>query len=296
MMFSEVSSIHLVSLEDYNRVTGSSQTLGKGECLLKSDGKPFRADTLTLRDALAWKIVGEADGGFPAPENLASTGSLSLLVIVPDFPDASQTLRQIQQGMGRHSINLVWRYGVNLSGSNEEQAQFSDELEDALYGVLEGPAFEGWYNYYTLSSAAALRQELAFSNGGLFFLGLMLSIVFLFAAVLIVYYKQISEGYEDEARFEIMQKVGMTKPDIRRSINSQMLMVFFLPLLFSVIHLGFAFPMMQKMLLLFGLADVKLFLLTCGISILIFALFYTAVYRMTSNAYYKIVSGIEEPQ
>ena len=126
--------------------------------------------------------------------------------------------------------------------------------------------------------------------GSLFFLGIMLSGVFLFAAVLIIYYKQISEGYEDQSRFEIMQKIGMTKKDIRRSINSQMLTVFYAPLVFAGIHLGFAFPFIRRMLMLFGLSDLKRILMVIVICFIIFGLFYTLVYRITSNSYYAIVS------
>lgn len=125
--------------------------------------------------------------------------------------------------------------------------------------------------------------------GGLMYIGLILSAVFLMAAVLIIYYKQISEGYEDQARFEIMQKVGMTDREIRRSINSQLLTVFYLPLIFAAVHLAFAFPMIEKLLLLFNLDDTALFASSTAISLFVFALIYMAVYRMTSNAYYKIV-------
>ena len=122
----------------------------------------------------------------------------------------------------------------------------------------------------------------------------MLSIVFLFATVLMMYYKQVCEGYEDQARFEIMQKVGMTKADIRKSVNSQMLTVFFLPLVWAVIHLAFAFPMIYKMLMLLNLVNLKLLIFTTCISVLIFALFYTIVYRITANAYFAIVSGARD--
>lgn len=147
---------------------------------------------------------------------------------------------------------------------------------------------------YSMRSYAGARDDFYGSFGGLFFLGIMLSIVFIIAAVLIIYYKQISEGYEDQSRFEIMQKVGMTKKDIRKSINSQMLTVFFLPLLFAIVHLGFAFPIINKLLLLFGLDNLGLLLLTAAIGALVFALFYIIVYRVTSNAYYSIVSGAKE--
>ena len=112
-----------------------------------------------------------------------------------------------------------------------------------------------------------------------------------FAAVLIMYYKQISEGYEDQSRFEIMQKVGMTQRDIKKSINSQILTVFFLPLLSAGVHLAFAFPLIHKILILFSLTDLNLLILVTICCFLIFALFYVLVYYITSKAYYAIVSG-----
>ena len=116
-------------------------------------------------------------------------------------------------------------------------------------------------------------------------------LVFIFAAVLIMYYKQVSEGYEDQSRFGIMQKVGMTQKDIKRSINSQILTVFFLPLLTAGVHLAFAFPLIQKILVLFSLTDRKLLILVTVCFCLIFAFFYVLVYHITSKAYFAIVSG-----
>ena len=114
---------------------------------------------------------------------------------------------------------------------------------------------------------------------------------FILAAVLIIYFKQISEGYEDKSRFAIMQKVGMTRGDIRRSVNSQMLLVFFLPLLLAGLHLAFAFPFVHKLLLLFNLWNTRLLVGTTAASFLAFAALYSLVYRITSYAYYHIVSG-----
>ena len=119
----------------------------------------------------------------------------------------------------------------------------------------------------------------------------MLTLVFMLAAVLILYYKQISEGYGDQKRFEIMQKVGMTKKEIRRSIDSQLLTVFFLPLLLAGVHLAFAFPMIRRLLELFSLYNVGLFVTTTLVSFGAFALLYTIVYRLTAKAYYNIVSA-----
>ena len=111
----------------------------------------------------------------------------------------------------------------------------------------------------------------------------------MFATVLIIYYKQISEGYEDKENFHIMQMVGMNKVDIKKSINSQILTVFFVPLVFAVTHMAFAFPLIWKILQLFNLYNFKLILIVTICAILVFGLIYAVVYKITSNAYYKIV-------
>ena len=127
--------------------------------------------------------------------------------------------------------------------------------------------------------------------GSLFFIGIVLSVLFICAAVLIIYYKQLCEGYEDQPRFAIMQKVGMTAADIRRSVNSQLLTVFFLPLAGAALHMAFAFPMIRRMLLLFELHNTGLFIATALVSFAVLAVVYTLVYKATSNAYYRIVKG-----
>lgn len=143
---------------------------------------------------------------------------------------------------------------------------------------------------FNVESLSENRNDFYGSYGSLFFLGILLSVGFSLAAVLIIYYKEISEGYEDQARFDIMQKVGMTRRDIRSSINSQLLLVFFLPLLLAGLHLVFAFPFVHKLLLLFNLWNTRLLVGTTAASFLAFAVLYTLVYRATSTAYYHIVS------
>ena len=135
------------------------------------------------------------------------------------------------------------------------------------------------------------RSDFYGAYGGIFFLGLLLSLVFLLATVLIIYYKQVTEGYEDESRYGIMRKVGMTREDIRKSVNSQMLTVFILPIATAALHLGFAFPMVCRLLMLFNLRNVGLMLAVAVVTVLVFGLFYALVYKLTANAYYSIVSG-----
>ena len=148
----------------------------------------------------------------------------------------------------------------------------------------------------SVESKAANRADFYGMYGGLFFLGIMLSIVFIFAAVAILYYKQLSEGYEDQSRFDIMQKVGMTKGDIRRSINSQLLTVFSLPLLMAGVHLCFAFPFIHKLLILFNLDNRGLLIGTTAVSFAVFAVLYAIVYKLTGNTYYRIVAEDTEKE
>ena len=143
-------------------------------------------------------------------------------------------------------------------------------------------------------SRAANYEEFLADFGSLFYLAIVLSIVFLIAAVLIIYYKQISEGYEDQDRFQILMKVGMTQKEVRQTINSQVMTVFFLPLVAAGIHTAFAFPMIEKMVHLLAFSDRKFLILVTVCSYLVFALFYIIVYMVTSKQYYKIVSGKQE--
>ena len=161
-------------------------------------------------------------------------------------------------------------------------------LGRAISSALNNP--ETTWGYSTAFRAEA-ADEFYGTYGSLFFIGIILSVLFICAAVLIIYYKQLCEGYEDQPRFAIMQKVGMTAADIRRSVNSQLLTVFFLPLAGAALHMAFAFPMIRRMLLLFRLTNTGLFVATVLISFAVLAVVYTLVYKATSNAYYRIVKG-----
>ena len=124
----------------------------------------------------------------------------------------------------------------------------------------------------------------------LFFIGIFLGLVFIMATVLIIYYKQISEGYDDRERYQIMQKVGMSKKEVKRSIRSQVLSVFFLPLIVAVIHVAVAFKVMTKILGVLNLTNVSLFAVCTIITIAVFAVFYIIVYSITAKEYYRIVN------
>ena len=145
------------------------------------------------------------------------------------------------------------------------------------------------YRYATVTSRAGYENEYAGLTGGFLFLGIFLGIVFTFAAALIIYYKQISEGYYDKDKFEIMQKVGMSRSEVKRSIRSQVLMVFYIPLIVAGCHMMGAFNMIRQMLRLFSLSNVGLFLQCTAVTFVVFAAIYALVYYVTAREYYKIV-------
>lgn len=279
------SFLYIIDLADYNRNTGSSYRLNDGEALVFASSRTYDHDTIRIEGGREYKVV-KSDGTIDFIRDTNMLGFSAVYIVVPDFYSSAEDLLQATEKQGVSQPWLQWRYQFDSPADHLTQL----EIEEGIWDVI-AQAHSGGYG---LSSLAGARDDFYGSFGGLFFLGIMLSIVFIIAAVLIIYYKQVSEGYEDQSRFEIMQKVGMTKKDIRKSINSQMLTVFFLPLLFAIVHLGFAFPMINKLLLLFGLDNLGLLLLTAAISALVFALFYIIVYRVTSNAYYSIVSGAKE--
>ncbi len=280
----------IISLEDYNRLMGASETLADDEVMVyTTKDQTYDAPTLTIGTGEPLQVKKQAesfvDNGVDAMQVIAS-----LYIIVPDF-DAAVTAFSEQQT----PAELNYIYAFDLSCSDDTQIALQEEMDAAL-SEIETQAGEGSGFNLLLEGVASERSFFYGMYGGLFFLGILLGIVFIFAAVLIIYYKQVSEGYEDQSRFEIMQKVGMTGREIRRSINSQVLTVFFLPLIMAGVHLGFAFPLIRKLLLIFSLTNFKLLILVTVCCYLIFALFYVLVYRATSRAYYSIVSAGERDQ
>ena len=126
--------------------------------------------------------------------------------------------------------------------------------------------------------------------GSFFFLGIFLSILFMIATTLIMYYKQISEGYDDVKRYEILQKVGMSHEEVKKSIHSQIMIVFFMPLITAGIHLMFSFNMIYQMFMAFGMTNKAMFASVMAIVYVIFSIFYFIIYQLTAKVYYKIVS------
>ena len=229
--------------------------------------------------------------------NVAYPHEFSLTVWARDA-EALPKLEAVLDAAGAPYGVEIWRRGeVEQNGeeviwSGQFDTGLSREQQLALGGAI-GEALNDpdTTQGFSRSFRAEAADEFYGTYGSLFFIGIVLSVLFICAAVLIIYYKQLCEGYEDQPRFAIMQKVGMTAPDIRRSVNSQLLTVFFLPLAGAALHMAFAFPMIRRVLLVFSLNNTALFVATALISLAVLSVVYTLVYRATSNAYYRIVKS-----
>lgn len=282
----DIWEIFVVSLADYNRLMGAQETLEPGQLLLYTSKTRFRQDSLQFAGTdQEWQV--KTANSFVSNSVDSSSIIPSMFLFVEDVESFIRPMTEWANFYGNALLQYDWIYGFDLDCSVEEQGTIYYELK----GKLSHLSSEGHPLYSSVESVAVNRSGFAEMYGGLFFLGIMLSIVFVFATTLIMYYKQISEGYEDQGRFEILQKVGMTKKEVKKTINSQVLTVFFLPLLAAGIHLAFAFPFLYKGLLLFGFNELWLLVWVAVLAYLLFGVGYVIVYRITSRAYYHLVGG-----
>lgn len=298
--FSSVYSFIFIPVDDYNKIMGTSYTLKDDEAIIYNyrNASRYKNNVISFNRGQSFKIVKETDE-FVIDTNAAISVTPSMALIVNDIDNATKGLTYnatTAQKIENTGINFHRYYCFDTGLSPQHQIELSKDIANYLDGNIEKYRADTSSRMFRSLVENREQSRLDFFGlyGGLFGLGIILSIVFIFAAVLIIYYKQISEGYEDQSRFDIMQKVGMTKKEIRKSINSQLLTVFFLPLIFAGMHLAFAAPIIKKLLLLFNLTNLNLFIVTILISFAAFALFYMIVYKITSSAYYKIVSGAKE--
>jgi putative ABC transport system permease protein len=276
--FTKISVVELIPLEEFNQLEKQSTTLEDNEVLLYTfRGEPVK-NTITIKGQ-EFQIKEQL-------KDLAISGDSSAeltdsyFVVVKD----EKTIKALYPAEELNAMewkDLSYFYGFDAKGSAENEVA----LTRALSQKVKAASIDGYAEGQEES-----RESFYSVYGGLFFLGLFLGTLFIMATVLIMYYKQISEGYDDKERFAIMQNVGLSKEEIKKSIKSQILIIFFLPLVTAVIHIAFAFKVITKLLALLNLTNVNLFVLCTAATILIFAVFYALVYTLTAREYYKIVS------
>ena len=271
--------VHAVPAEDYTRLSGNALILQEGEAAVYADGVDV-GETVDI-GGVRFR-VGKRLRGFVGAEANPVAVTPQLFVFVPDARDMLALYSAQKAAYGKKASAFTYGYSFDVAADRDAQIALGKALEAGLRDAL---------GTFSLRYAADAWNDFLGIYGGLLFLGLLLGLTFVLAAVLIMYFKQITEGYEDNQRFDILKKVGMTRREIRKTINSQVLTVFALPLLAAAVHMAFAFPMVAKILRVFGLINTGLFLSVTAATILIFALVYVAAYLMTSRAYLAIVGG-----
>lgn len=291
-----IRSVYMISLEDYNRLTGESREMTDDELLLYPFKSDYDYDRISIAGFGTWNVELLEQQPFPVGTAQANAEG-SYFIVVKDL-SVIQQIEEYRNSLAEEDDSLIVTYieesyGFDLSCDDEKQTEIYNTILERI-GELISQGNDVDYPHYFIDSKAGGRADYIAINGGLFFLGVLLGAVFLFGTVLIMYYKQISEGYEDQDRFDILMKVGMTRKEVKQSINSQVLTVFFLPLITAGIHLAFAYPLISKILLLMSATEESLLILVTICCYLVFALFYVIVYIITSKGYYTIVSGKEK--
>lgn len=270
--------VNIFTQSEFERFSGQQVDLAENQVLLFDPANTFpEEDTLNIDDK-TYEIV-PSDYVMPEASTLAQIYEMYYLVVRDET-----VVENILAPSGSDTFP-IYSYDFDVAGGDPEDIA---ALREALGTVdFSGPGVE--YEALLFEDSATSRQSFMELYGGLFFLGLFLGVLFLLGTALIIYYKQVSEGYDDARRFNIMQKVGMSHKEVKQSIHSQILLVFFLPLLTAVLHLAFAFPMLQKILLVMGLNNFPLILCSTLGCVGVFAAAYLAIYAFTARTYYNIV-------
>lgn len=285
-----VSLVTAVTAETYAQLTGeAAPELAPGEALAHVPSGYKFGDGLNFLDkdgnTLSIQFVGEAQLSSAQVELntaiLSQSEDDDIVLVVPD------TAALLELVAGQENGSYVWRGQYDFDASDEA---VSAMVDDYFAASSEGDGVDaGYYDVLRIDLRSETERDVYGLSGGFLFLGVFLGIVFLMATVLIIYYKQVSEGYEDNARFDIMRKVGLSEREARRAIRSQILTVFFMPILVAAIHIAFDFNLVVLLLRLFSLTNVKLTALCTLGTLLVFCAVYAVVYALTARSYYKIV-------
>lgn len=275
-----ITSLLAMPLEEYNRAFGESETLQDGEILLASIKGEHPEDTLSVFD-MDFRVKKRVAPALSNGSIFASIYNMQFFVV-----NSWQTFDVLYEkecaAYGKHASSISHLLSFDLNGTDEQQLAFYGALRAALSASGIPTSF--------VDSRVKLADELMELYGGLLFVGLFLSALFIMAMILIMYYKQISEGYDDNDRYRIMRKVGLSRSEIKRSINSQIMTVFFLPLLVAGVHIACAFPCLTVMFSALHMLNVPLMVVCALASFAAFALMYGLVYLLTAKVYYRIVS------
>ena len=271
--------------EEYEKISGKTVELKPGEILAfqENGGK----GNISL-NGVAYKVKEWLEEK-PTYDRGNNIFYKTTIVVTKEDLQKMDALQKELAGKDRGYLKL--EFGLYIEGGKEADIKYGNLIREDLEPLTE--TLKGEEDSVSPWFQSSIREEHYRSfytlNGGLLFLGIFLGFIFLVGAGMIIYYKQMSEGYEDKERFEIMQKVGMSRKEVKSAIRRQILMVFFLPLLMAVLHIIMAFPMISRLLGLLGMMNTELYILCTAGTIVVFAVIYAAIYMCTAKSYYKIV-------
>lgn len=293
MSSSRLDYVEIMTADEYEKLTGHHEELEPDQILIYCNNK-YDWDTVTFPNK-QYKIVKWLDD-FNLQSDFDSYVK-NVFFIVTANNDVLRDLYKAQlEAYDKNASSIEWCLSFDLDGDENKIIDCYKSMLTSAGQYKEGTIIDENgkeakvlpTSFYS-SCKQAYRNEFYSLYGGLLFLGLFLGALFLMATVLIIYYKQISEGYDDKDRFEIMQKVGMSKNEVKNTIKSQILTVFFLPLVCTIIHIAAAFKMITRLMVVLNLNNVGLFALCTAGTIAVFAIGYAVIYRLTARTYYKIV-------
>lgn len=265
-------NVILLPLEDYNVMEQETENLEDGQVLVYFPADTYQKETITLQDhtyqvkkVLSTISIEERDAGYVVP---------NVYVVLPD-------VKNLQEYSEKYAYkNVSYTEYFDLSGNPDQTESVIRRIQQRVQTELEGTLIQ---------SREEFRKSGYSLYGGFLFLGVFVGALFLMATVLVIYYKQISEGYDDRERYQIMKKVGLGESEIRKAIQSQIRTVFFLPLAVAMLHTAAAFPALTKIMAALNLVNVRLEAACTVGTVVVFAVFYGIVFVITSGEYYKIV-------
>ena len=270
--------------KDYEKMTGQKLNLTGNEVGLWAKNDQLKGQKAFSLNNQEYRIKEEIQQDF-----IINHVSNQYVLLLSDYnylvvPDLQSFLDKYQDS----AIYTQLYGGMDVTASQEEQLKLSDDFDAYVNNFSHNLKNEDGMVYgANIASESTVEMNALF--GGVLFIGIFLSIIFMVGTVLVIYYKQISEGYEDRERFVILQKVGLDQKQIKQTINKQVLTVFFLPLAFAFLHLAFAYHMLSLILKVVGVVDSAMMLSVtlsiCGI----FALVYVLIFMITSRSYRRIV-------
>ncbi|MBU0279049.1 FtsX-like permease family protein [Gemella sp. zg-1178] len=283
-----------ITLEDYNKTNNTNISLADDEILFedprnKEEKSTFRANTIDF------KVKARADKTIQAAKALANVTD-TYYIVVKD----RQVLEKIKQEAinklgeeyaSRLTYNNLYAFNIENKNNSEKLAtalgQISKQVNRKEFKFVEDVGDN--FQFIDIVNKETASKDIKGFVSSFYFIGIIISAIFIISQVVIMYYKQISEGYDDKDKFKIMQQVGLEEKEIKSSIKGQVLLIFFAPLLVAASHVIFVYPFIEKLLKLFSLTNTKIFLYAMGTTFIIFSVFYIIIYTVTSRTYYNII-------